>query len=192
MNTSTEIEYPVSELIKLRRSRRAFSDREVEPDKIKSLFEAARWAPSSMNEQPWSYIYATKNQPELYAKIFDSLMEGNQIWVKDAPLLVVSLARRNFIRNEKENQSAIYDMGGANAFLSLQATELGLNVHQMGGYEKDKIMVNLNVPDAYRVGVVMAIGYVGDPAQLPGGLKEREEAPRTRIVQQEFVMNKAF
>lgn len=189
---SSEFEAPVMAAIQHRRSRRAYAARTVEPEKIRSLFEAARWAPSSVNDQPWHYLYATKSQPELWAKIFDVLNESNQIWVKNAPLLVVSLARKNFKRNDRPNGSAKYDLGGANAFLSLQATELGLNVHQMAGFDKQKAIENLNIPDAFEVGVIMAIGYPGNPDELPENLMQRETAQRQRFRQESFVMNHVF
>lgn len=189
---SSEFEYPVHELIQKRRSKRAYSSKLIEPEKIYSLFEAARWAPSSMNEQPWTYIYATREQDDLWTAIFNSLNESNQIWVKDAPLLVVSLARKNFVRNDQRNHSAVYDMGAANAFLSLQATELGLNVHQMGGYRPERLSSALNVPSDYDLGVVMAIGYLGDEEKLPNHLQERERNPRFRRRQKVFVMNSPF
>jgi nitroreductase len=190
--TSSAIEAPVMETIVNRRSSRAYSHRTVEPEKIKSLFEAARWAPSSVNEQPWSYIYTTQDQSELWAKIFETLNENNRVWVKDAPVLVVSLTRKTFTRNGRLNTSAKYDLGAANALLSLQAVELGLNVHQMGGFDAQALRTNLNIPDTFEVGVVMAIGYPGDPELLPETLKQRELAPRVRFLQEEFVMNKSF
>lgn len=192
MQKSSDIQSPVLDVIQQRRSRRAYSDRAVEPDKINSLFEAARWAPSSVNEQPWLYLYATKDQEELWTKIFESLNEGNKIWAKNAPLLIVSLVRKNFIRNDHPNTSARYDLGGANALLSIQAAHLGLNVHQMGGFNADVLRRNLNIPETYDPVVIMAIGYPGDVQMLPEHLKIRELAPRERYVQQEFVMNKAF
>jgi len=192
MQVSSEFDSEILELIKNRRSRRAFIKRLIEQEKIKSLFEAARWAPSSVNEQPWVYIYATADQPQLWSKIFETLSEGNKLWAKDAPLLVVSLCRKYFSKNEQLNNSAKYDVGAANAFLSLQATHLGLNVHQMGGFDHSRLRQNLNVPENFDVGVVMAIGYPGEPDQLPNHLRERELSPRTRHVQDEFVMNRTF
>jgi nitroreductase len=192
MQKSAEFGSPVLDVIKKRRSRRAYADRMVEADKIRSLFEAARWAPSSLNEQPWFYIYATKDQP-LWNKIFDALKEGNKVWARQAPLLILSLARKNFIRLDSPNPSARYDLGAANAFLSLQAAHLGLNVHQMAGFDADAIIRNLGVPaDLYEPVIIMAIGYLGDIEQLPENLKARESAPRERYVEQEFVMNKSF
>ncbi len=191
MKKSTEFHSPVIDVIQNRRSRRAYTGQPVEPEKIRSLFEAARWAPSSVNEQPWVYIYATKGQ-ELYDKIYSTLNESNQVWVQNAPLLIASLVRNKFIRNDRPNGAARYDLGGANAFLSLQATHLGLNVHQMGGFDILKLRTNLNVPDEYDPVIILAIGYPGQPDILPDHLKLRELAPRERYVQQEFVMNKTF
>jgi nitroreductase len=192
IKTSSTIEAPLLDVIINRRSKRAYLNQTVEPEKVRSLFEAARWAPSSVNEQPWTYIYATQDQPELWTKIFDALNENNKVWVKEAPLLIVSLAKKNFTRNGLLNTSAKYDLGGANALLSLQAVELGLNVHQMGGFNAELLRINLNIPEHFEIGVVMAIGYSGDPESLPQPLKPRELAPRVRLLQEEFVMNKSF
>jgi nitroreductase len=191
IQTSSEIEFPVLEVIQNRRSKRAYSAQSVESEKIKSLFEAARWAPSAVNEQPWIYLYATSDQP-LWQTIFETLHEGNQLWSKDAPLLIVSLLRKEFSRNGKVNASAKYDVGAANAFLSLQATALGLNVHQMGGYDAQLLRGNLHIPDVYEPVVIMAVGYPGNTETLPAQLQVREMAPRMRMVQDEFVMNKLF
>lgn len=190
--TSSEIEYPVFTEIRERRSRRAYSDQPISESDLKSLFEAARWAPSSNNEQPWVYLYATKDQPELWNSIFDTLMEGNKIWAREAPLLIVSLIRRNFLKNEKPNSSARFDLGAANALLSLQATHLGLNVHQMGGFDREKAIANLNIPSTHEPVVVLAIGYLRDSQDLPEPFKTRESAPRLRYTQEFFVRNKPF
>jgi nitroreductase len=192
MQKSADFHSPVLDVIKKRRSRRAYADRMVEPEKIRSLFEAARWAPSSLNEQPWFYIYATKDQEVLWNKLFEALKEGNKVWARHAPLLILSLARKNFIRFDNPNPSARYDLGAANAFLSLQAAHLGLNVHQMAGFDSEIIIRNVGVPEEYEPVIVMAIGYPGDIEALPENLKAREVAPRERYVEQEFVMNKTF
>lgn len=189
---SAQVEYPVMEVIRNRKSRRAFLDKAVEIDKINSLFEAARWSASAVNEQPWSYLYATKDQPELWSKLHEVLNEGNKIWTAKAPVLILSMFRKTLSFNGKPNGSARYDLGGANAFLSLQGTELGLNVHQMGGYDHVKAREILNIPDELDLGVMIAVGYPGDPEILPETLKQRELAPRQRFVQKEFVMNKSF
>jgi nitroreductase len=192
MQKSNIIEHPVSDLIKNRKSVRAFSPAPIEQQKIFTLFEATRWAPSSSNEQPWLYIYATKEQPELWEKLFSPLNEGNKIWAKDVPLLILSLARKNFSRFPSANLHAMYDLGGANSFLSLQAVELGLQVRQMAGFSSEQAKINLNVPEDFEIGVIMAVGYPGDPQTLPEKLQLREVSPRERYVQQEFVMNKSF
>jgi nitroreductase len=192
MEKSSAIEQPLLEVIERRRSSRAYADKPVEPEKIKALFEAARWAPSSSNEQPWVYLYATKEQSELWSKLLNTLLEGNRIWANKAPLLVMALARKNFLANDKPNGSARYDLGAANAFLSLQATELGLNVHQMGGFNRDTAKMELNIPDTHEAVVVMAIGYPGDVDMLAENFKLREAAPRERYVQDSFVMNQSF
>ena len=147
MQKSNVIEYPVVDLIKNRKSIRAFSAQPVEQEKINSLFEATRWAPSSTNEQPWVFIYATREQTELWHKLFEPLNQGNKIWAKEVPLLILSVARRNFTRYPGANAHALYDLGGANAFLSLQAVELGLQVRQMAGFNYELIRKNLNIPD---------------------------------------------
>ncbi len=192
MEASSEFESTVLDVIKNRKSRRAYSSKSIEPEKIKSLFEAARWAPSSMNDQPWHFIYATKDQPDLWNKIFDALNDSNKIWAREAPLLILSLARKHFFLNGKQNGSSQYDLGSANAFLTLQATAMDLNIHQMGGFDRTKIIANLNIPDLYELGVIMAIGYLGSAETLSENLKHRELAPRQRNVQGEFVMNKSF
>ncbi len=192
MQKSNQIEHPVSDLIKNRKSIRAFSNQPIDPDKINSLFEATRWAPSSTNEQPWVYIYAARDQTELWDKLFSCLNDGNKAWAKDAPLLILSLARKSFTRFHGTNTYAMYDLGGANSFLSLQAVELGLQVRQMAGFHREKVIEQLNIPDTFEVGVFIAVGYPGDPETLPKNLKIREAAPRERFIQQEFVMNRGF
>lgn len=191
MQKSAEVEHEVAELIKNRRSVRSFAPLPLEDHKIHSLFEATRWAPSSTNEQPWTYIFATKGQ-QLFDTITSCLAEGNQAWAKDAAMLVVSLARKNFSRKDVENAYAWYDLGGANALFALQAVALGLQVRQMAGYSATSLREALHIPDAYHTGAVMAVGYPGEPDLLPDMLRAREVAPRERYRQQEFVMNSAF
>lgn len=192
MKRSHEFHFPVLDLIQKRRSIRAFSSDPIEQEKINSLFEATRWAPSSTNEQPWVFIYATREQASLWERLFEPLNDGNKIWAKDAPLLILSLARKNFSRYPGPNAHALYDLGGANAFLSLQAVELGLQVRQMAGFDEQKAIELLNIPEVYQLGVFMAVGYPGDPSALPENLKNRETAPRERFLQDVFVMNQSF
>jgi len=192
MQKSHEVAYPVSDLIRNRRSIRSFSGEPVSESKIRSLFEATRWAPSSVNEQPWYYIYVTKDQKELWDKYVDCLTENNKIWAKGAAILIFSMARKEFSRNNAENAHAVYDLGGANSFLAIQAVELGLQVRQMAGYNHAKVKENLGVPDDFIPGVFIAVGYPGDVASLPEYLQTRESAPRERFLQDEFVTNGTF
>lgn len=192
MLKSTEKEAALVKEIEQRKSLRAYMPTPIEQDKIRTLFEAARWAPSSNNEQPWVYMYATRDQSELWSKLFDVLLEGNKIWVVNAPMIVLSMVRKNYIRHDRPNTMAQYDLGAANAFLSLQATQLGLNVHQLGGFDREKAITTLNIPETHEPVVMMAIGYAGPTDSLPENLKLREEAPRERYMQQYFVMNKTF
>lgn len=192
MQKSDLFSYPVSDLIKNRKSIRSFSKEPVGNDKINSLFEATRWAPSSTNEQPWVYLYATRDQTELWNLFVDCLNETNKIWAKDAPLLIFSMARKQFSRFQSDNAHALYDLGGANSFLAIQAVELGLQVRQMAGYNPAKAKANLQIPDSFVPGVFIAVGYPGDIQSLPEHLQLREAAPRERFLQNEFVFNGSF
>jgi|DewCreStandDraft_4_1066084.scaffolds.fasta_scaffold57323_3 nitroreductase len=189
---SSDIEAPVMDVVRIRKSSRAFAGRMVSDEVIRSLFEAARWAPSSRNEQPWKYIYATKDQTDLWERIFSALTEGNKVWVQYAPLLIVSMMRKSFARDGSHNPTAAYDLGCANAFLTLQATFMGLNVRQMAGFHPHKLKASLRIPADYEVVSVMAVGYPAQPDILPAELQQRENAPRTRYRQPAFVMNQIF
>jgi nitroreductase len=190
--TSDKVAYPVSDLIRNRRSIRSFSGEPVSKEKIRSLFEATRWAPSSTNEQPWYYLYVTRDQEELWDKYVECLTDNNKIWAKGAAVLIFSMTRKEFSRNNRENAHAMYDLGGANSFLAIQAVELGLQVRQMAGFYYDKVKENLSIPDGFIPGVFIAVGYPGDITSLPGHLQLREAAPRERILQEEFVANGTF
>jgi nitroreductase len=138
------------------------------------------------------YIYATHDQSKLWDKLFGCLNEGNKLWAKDAPVIILSLARKNFSNYPGANAHAMYDLGGANSFLTLQAVEMGLQVRQMAGFDYTRPMEEIRIPTTYELGVFMAVGYPGDPETLPEKLKMREQQPRERFLQQEFVMNRIF
>ena len=192
MEKTTELEAAVMDQIKDRKSLRSYLSKPVEPGKIKSLFEAARWAPSAMNDQPWTYIFATKDQGELWGKLHSVLNDGNKLWSGNAPLLILSMARNTYRNYGTPNSMALYDLGAANAFLSLQATDLGLNAHQIGGYNREKARELLSITDSYDLGVIIAVGYPGGPELLPEALRVRELSPRYRFSQKEFVHSKGF
>src|SRR5260370_8782050 len=139
-------DYPIEEILRRRWSPRAFSDRVVEPEKLQSLFEAARWAPSSFNEQPWSFIVATKQKQEEHARLLSCLVEGNQRWAREAPVLMVSVAKLNFEKTGKPNRHAFHDVGLAVGTMIVQATALDLFFHQMAEFSPEKVRENYGVP----------------------------------------------
>jgi nitroreductase len=185
-------DHPIHDLLQRRWSPRAFSDRLVEPAKLLSLLEAARWAPSSFNEQPWALAVATKDQPEEFAKELSCLVESNQGWAKSAPILMLTFAHLAFDRNQQPNRHAYHDVGLAVANLTVQATAEGLAVHQMAGILPDKIRATFGVPEGWDPISAVAIGYPGDPAALPEALRSRELAPRSRKPLSAFVFSGAW
>ena len=189
MEKSAETHYPIHDLLRRRWSPRAFSDRRVDPAIMRSLLEAARWAPSSYNEQPWSFIVATKDDPVEFGRLLSCLVEGNIQWAQHAPVLMVSVARLSFEDDGKPNRHAFHDVGLAVANLIVQATALGLVVHQMAGIFPDKIRELYGIPEGYEAVAGIALGYPGDPQSLPEGLRKRELAPRERKPLTEFVFS---
>lgn len=185
----TENKIEVHSLIQDRWSPRAFDSKPVENEKLEALFNAARWAPSAMNEQPWRFVYATKDDPEAYQKLLSCLVEANQVWARNAPVLILSVAKTNYSNNGNSNAYAWHDAGMATANLALQATELGLHLHIMGGFSADMARKVLNLPEGYEPVSMIALGYLGDADQLPEHLKAREGAPRNRKPLQELVFN---
>jgi nitroreductase len=172
--------YPIHDLLRRRWSPRAFSERPVERDTLLSLFEAARWAPSSNNEQPWSFVMAVKDDEANYRRLFDCLKEGNKRWAFRAPVLALSVARLNFEDDGTPNRHAFHDTGMAVFSLVIQATALGLIVHQMAGYDVEKARKDLEIPAGHDPVAMIAIGYPGDPDQLPEPYRTREFRPRER------------
>jgi nitroreductase len=180
-------DHPIHELIARRWSPYAFADRPVAEGDLRAVFEAARWAASSYNEQPWSYIVATKATPDEFARVLSCLVEGNQAWAAAAPVLAIGCTSLNFARNNKPNAAAVHDLGIASASLTLEATARGLFVHQMIGILPDKVRELYRVPDGVQPTTGLAIGYAADAAALPEKYRERDLAPRTRKKLAEFV-----
>jgi nitroreductase len=180
--------FPVHNLIRERWSPRAFASKPVEPAVLASLFEAARWAPSSNNEQPWAYLVATKDDSENFAKTLSVLVEFNAAWAKEASVLMIAVSRLNF-QNGTPNRNAFYDTGAATALLSVEATARGLAVHQMAGFDHAKAKQVFEIPEDWEPIAAIAIGYPGDPESLSQKLRDREVAPRTRKPLSEFVMS---
>jgi nitroreductase len=180
-------EHPIHELLARRWSPYAFADRPVLEGDLRSLFEAARWAPSSYNEQPWVYIVATKNEPESFGRLLSCLVEGNQVWAQAAPVLALGCTRLTFARNGQPNAAAVHDLGLASANICIEATARGLLVHQMIGILPDKARELYHIPEDVRPLTGLAIGYRGDPSVLPENYRNRDLAHRSRKPFSEFI-----
>lgn len=170
----------IHQVIRERHSTVTFSSKQVEEEKLISLFEAARWAPSAFNEQPWKFIVGIKGKDENYQKIFDCLMEANQGWAKFAPVLVISIASKYSHVTGKPNRFSQYDTGMAVGNLLAQATSLGLFVHQMGGFSVSNAKDFFEIGDEYDIMAAMAIGYKGEIELFPEYIQERESKKRLR------------
>lgn len=189
MNTQKQArpDHPIQDLIARRWSPYAFADRTVSDADLRSLFEAARWAASSYNEQPWSYIVAAKGEPDAFERLLSCLVEGNQGWAAVAPVLALGCTSLQFTLNGKPNAAAVHDLGLASANLTLEATARGLVVHQMIGILPDKARELYRIPEGVQPVTGLAIGYAADSNTLPEKYRERDLAPRSRKLLNEFV-----
>lgn len=180
MDQPAHTQFPIHDLLARRWSPRAFDERLVAVETLRTLFEAARWAPSSNNEQPWRFIVATKEHEAGWNRLFECLVEGNRKWAVHAPVLALSIASMHFAGNGKPNRHAFHDTGLATENLVLQAAAYGLMVRQMAGFDVEKARADLRIPSGYEPVAMIAIGYPGDPDVLPELLRERELQPRSR------------
>jgi nitroreductase len=187
VNKSSDTQYPIDDLLSKRWSPLAFSEKSVEPEKLRSVLEAARWAASSYNEQPWSFIVATSDNQAEFDRLLSCLAEGNQEWAKTAPVLMLSVAKLQFERNGVENRHAFHDVGAAAAQLAMQATALGLFIHQMAGFDVPLSRSLYSIPEGYEPVAAIALGYAGDPQTLSEKLLQRTLAPRTRKPLENFI-----
>lgn len=176
---------PILDVIKNRWSARAFADKPISDAMLQQLFEAASWAPSSMNAQPWSYVYAHRHDTEAFNALLDCLLPGNHTWAQNAAVLMVSLVKTHF-DNGHENRHAHHDVGAANTNLMLEATANGIYGHLMGGYDMHKAQAVLNLPEHVEPELFVALGYLGDPSTLEEPFRTRETTPRTRKNTTEF------
>jgi len=192
MDKPARTDYPIEEILKRRWSPRAFSDRLVEPEKLRSLWEAARWAPSSFNEQPWHFIVATRDKPAEHAKLLSCLVEKNQQWARNAPVLMISVTELNFAKTGKPNRHAFHDVGLAMGNLLVEATALDLFVHQMAGFSPDKVKELFAVPEGFEPVAAIAIGYGADPSAAPEAFRQQETAPRSRKPISSFVFEEKW
>ncbi len=182
-------EAPIHELLQQRWSPRSFDERAVEPEKLHALLEAARWSASGGNLQPWAFILARRDQEaDAFARMVDCLAEGNVPWAAQAPVLGITVASL-YRRPDVPNRHAFHDVGLATQNLAIQATALGLHLHLMGGFSPDKARTNFEISTDYEAVTMFALGYLGDPSQLPERYQESEMAARTRRPLQEFVFS---
>lgn len=184
--------HPILQNIAQRFSPYVYDDRPVERGKLLSCLEAARWAPSSYNEQPWRFIVARREDSTAFATALSCLLEANQEWAKHAGVLILTLTSTHFSRNGKPNAVCEHDIGLAAATLTFQATELGLHVHQMAGIDADAVIKTYKVPDGFKPLTAIAIGYLGNPESADKELSQRDKEPRNRKRLEEWVFGGEF
>lgn len=182
----------ILEIIQERWSPVAFSSLKVEEFKLKAMFEAAGYAPSCNNEQPWLFVYSTQEDKKIFDDFTGFLADGNKLWAKNAYALAISMARTKFSYNDKPNRFAFYDTGMAVMNLLLQAQTLDIYVHQMGGYSIEKVKQYFRLDDDIEPIAMMAIGYLGDGSDLPPELLKRDEKRRPRKSVTEFVFKNSL
>ncbi len=183
-------DFPILNLLRDRWSPRAFNTQAVEKEKLQGFFEAARWAPSASNLQPWRFIIGLKGD-ETYNKIAGTLVEFNQLWALTAPVLILAVAKNTNQRGEP-NVSALYDLGQSVAHLTIQAGADGLYVHQMGGFSSSQAADLFEIPEDFSVATAIAVGYIGNPEILPDNLKKMEITARERRQSIESVFTGSF
>jgi nitroreductase len=180
-------DHPIHPLLAERWSPYAFADRPVAESDLRSLFEAARWAPSSYNEQPWSYLVARRETPDQFERLLSCLVEGNRVWAQRAPVVALGVVRLALARNGEPNRAARHDLGLASANLSAEATSRGLRVHQMIGILPERARELYGIPAGHEALTGLAIGYEAPAEVLPERLRERDLGARQRRALREFV-----
>ena len=180
-------EFPIQEFIANRWSPYGFTGRPVSEADLSSIFEAARWAASSYNEQPWTYFVATRQVAVEFERLLSCLVPGNQAWAKAAPVLALGVVSLKFSKNNQDNRAAVHDLGLASANLVMEATARGLSVHQMIGILPDRARELYQIPEHAEAWTAMAIGYMANADELPAGMRERDLAPRQRKPTSQFV-----
>jgi len=182
----------ILEIIQERWSPYSFSPAPVEDYKLKAMFEAAGYAPSSNNEQPWMFVYATQADAAIFREYLDFLVDSNKVWASNAFALAISFARTTFHTSGKQNRYAFHDTGMAVSNLLLQALALDIYVHQMGGYSVEKVKGYFKLPAGIEPVAMMAIGYLGDGESLPPEILKRDETRRPRNSINEYVFRNSL
>lgn len=184
--------HPVHDLIARRWSPRAFAPKPVPVETLRSVLEAARWSPSSYNEQPWRLIVATRADAAAFDRMLKCLVPKNQEWAHAAPVLMIMCFKSAFTHNNTPNRVAMYDAGAAAAQLSIEATARGLVVHQMAGIDPALCRSTYAIPEGFEPVTALALGYEGDPASLPEWARGAERAPRERKPMKDIVFADTF
>jgi nitroreductase len=182
----------VTDLIKKRWSPLSFSPKPVEEFKLKAILEAARYAPSSNNEQPWMFIISTRETPGKFNDFIGFLEESNQVWAKNAYALIISLARMKYVYKDRPNRYAFHDTGMAVSNMLLQATSMDIYVHQMGGYSSERVRQYFNLDEGVEPVAIMALGYLGDGKELTGELLIRHNNRKSRKEISEYAFRNGF
>jgi nitroreductase len=185
-------DHPVHDFIKQRWSPYGFAERTVSDDDLRSVLEAARWAASSYNEQPWRYIMARREDSASFERVLSCLIDANQVWARNAPVLLLGVYATHFERNGKPNKAAQHDLGLAAANLTFEATARGLVVHQMIGIVPDRAREVFGIPEGFAPHTALAIGYAGTPGDAPEAVRARDEAPRSRRPLRDTVFGDAW
>jgi nitroreductase len=191
MEKTAVTEYSIHPILHNRWSPLAYAPEPVPPDALYSLFEAARWAPSSGNLQPWSFVVVTRQDAEAHARFSEILMGNNRVWAPSAPVLLLAVAQMER-KPGVPNTFALYDLGQAVANLSMQASALGLSMRQMGGFDREKARELFEIPAGYEPVTAIALGYHGSPEDLPEDLRGREMQARTRKPLADFVFHRRW
>jgi nitroreductase len=186
------LDHSINDLLARRWSPYAFADQDVATVDLLAILEAARWAPSSYNEQPWRFLLARQSQPEAFAKLLSCLVESNQLWAQHAPVLLIGITMLRFVRNGDPNKAAHHDLGLAAGNMCVEAAARGLYVHQMIGIIPERVRELYRVPEGAEPLTALAIGYLGDGQNLPEALKQRDQNPRSRRAVDAFVFEDAW
>jgi nitroreductase len=182
----------ILDLIRNRWSPYAFSDRPVEDFKLKAILEAARYAPSCNNEQPWMFVFTTRDEPQIFSEFLGFLNESNRLWAKNVYALIISLARTNFRYTGRPNRHAFHDTGMAVGNMLIQATSMGVYIHQMAGFSVEKVRQYFKPEEGVEPVAAIALGYLGDGTDLIYELRKRDEKRRPRKETGEFIFKNSL